>query len=96
MRCGRNPRPKGNIIEIQLALSGKNIPADLKEICERINIHYPSKWQYDNWNWRQPFITERFVVPFEMEEEKIIKLLDAQFQTLMSFEKDLLQVMNEE
>lgn len=81
---------------MQLALSGKNIPADLKGICERINMYYPSKRQYENWYWRIPFWTERCVVPFEMEEEIIVKLLDAQFNTLISFEKDLLQLMNKE
>lgn len=88
--------PKGNIVGMQLALSGKSIPDDLKEICERINVHYPSKRQYENWYWRVPFSAERFVIPYDMEEEEIIKRLDAQFTELMNFEKDLLQVMNNE
>ena len=88
--------PKGNTIGMQLALSGKNIPADLKEICERINVYYPSKRQYENWYWRVPFNVERFVVPYDMEEEEIIKRLDEQFTELMRSEKDLLQVMGNE
>ena len=88
--------PKGNIIGMQLALSGKNIPADLKEICERINVQYPSKRQYENWYWRIPFSADRFVVPYDMAEEEIIKQLDAQFAVLMGYEKDLIQVMNNE
>ena len=84
---------KGNIIGMQLALSGKNIPEDLRETCELINVHYPSKRQYENWYWRVPFSAERIVVPYEMEEEEIFKLLDAQFETLMNCEKDLLRLM---
>ena len=59
-----------------LALSGKNIPADLKEVCERINVHYPSKRQYENWYWRVPFSADRIVIPYKMGEEDILKLLD--------------------
>lgn len=88
--------PKGNIIGMQLALSGKSIPGDLKEICERINVYYPSKRQYENWQWRVPFSAERFVVPYDMTEEEIIKQLDAQFVVLMDYEKNLIQVMNNE
>ena len=88
--------PKGNIIGMQLALSAKNIPADLKDICEKINEHYPSKRQSENWSWRVPFSAERVVVPFNMEEEDIVRQLDVQFAELMNFEKDLLQVMNNE
>ena len=88
--------PKGNIVGMQLALSSKHIPEDLKEICERINVHYPSKRQYENWYWRIPYSADRFVVPYDMNEEDIIKQLDAQFAELMRYEKDLIQVMNNE
>lgn len=87
---------KGNIIGMQLALSGKNIPADLKEICERINEHYPSKRQYENWYWRVPFSADRVVVPHEMGEDEVFKLLDEQYAKIMAYEKDLLQVMKNE
>lgn len=88
--------PKGNIVGMQLALSGKNIPEDLRTVCEKINEHYPSKRQYENWYWRIPFSAERFVVPYDMEEKELIKHLDAQFAELMNYEKDLLQVMSNE
>lgn len=87
---------KGNIVGMQLALSGKNIPKSLKTICEKINKHYPSKRQYENWYWRIPFNVKRVVIPYEMGEENIIKLLDAQFAELMNYEKELLKVMNTE
>ena len=87
---------KGNIVGMQLALSGKHIPADLKAICERINEHYPSKRQYENWYWRVPFSADRVVVPYEMGEEEVFKLLDEQYAKIKAYEKDLLQVMNDE
>lgn len=88
--------PKGNIVAMQLALSGKNIPADLRATCEKINEYYPSKKQYENWQWRVPFSADRFVVPYDMTEEEIIKQLDAQFVVLMDYERNLIQVMNNE
>ncbi len=81
---------------MQLALSGKNIPADLKEICEKINEHYPSKRQSENWQWRVPFSADRVVIPYGMGDEDILKKLDQQYAKIMAFEKDLLQVMNNE
>lgn len=87
---------KGNIIDMQLALSGEHIPADLKAICEKINVHYPVKRQYENWYWRVPFSADSVVVPYEMEEEEVFKLLDRQYEKIMAYEKDLLQVMNNE
>lgn len=85
--------PKGNLVSMQLALSAKNIPSDLREICDRIDEQYPSKRRYKNWAWRIPFGAQRFVVPYDMDEEEIIAKLNAQFDELMNFEKDLLQVM---
>ena len=87
---------KGNIIGMQLALSGKGIPKELKETCERINEYYPSKRQYKNWYWRIPFYAEKAIIPYEMEEEDIFKLLDMQYDKIMAYERDLIQVMNNE
>ena len=74
----------------------EGFPESPQDICERINEHYPSKRQSENWSWRVPFSAERVVVPFNMEEEDIVRQLDVQFAELMNFEKDLLQVMNNE
>ena len=87
---------KGNIIGMQLALSGKSIPDDLREICERINVYYPSNRQYENWYWRIPFSAKKIIIPYEMGEEDIFTLLDSQFEKLMAYEKDLLQLMDSE
>ena len=85
---------KGNTVMMQLALSGKNIPPDLRETCERINERFPSKRQYKNWYWRVPFSTEKGLIPFEMKQGDIIKLLDAQYAELMAFQSNMLEEMN--
>ena len=87
---------KGNFVGMQLAISGKNIPDHLREIADRINVHYPSKRQYENWYWRIPFNVEHAAISYEMGEEAIMKHLDDQFAVLMNLEKDLLQKMNNE
>ena len=86
----------GTSIYMQLALSGKNIPDNLKEICERINKHFPAKMQKVNWQWRCPFITSHVSIPEEMSDEDIIKVLNDQYAQLQEFEKKLIEVMNME
>ena len=73
-----------------------DMPFVKQAICERINEHYPSKRQYENWYWRVPFSADRVVVPYEMGEEEVFILLDEQYAKIMAYEKDLLQVMNNE
>lgn len=87
---------KGNIITLQVALSGKHIPDDLKAICERIDKHFPSKPHYDNWYWRIPFSTERAVIPFDMKEDGIFDILDTQYEQFQTFEKQLVEIIGRE
>ena len=81
---------------MQLALSAKNIPDDLKEICERINKHFPAKQQKVNWQWRCPFITSHVTIPEDMSDEDIIQILCDQYAQLQEFEKKLVEVMSSE
>ena len=85
---------RGNNVVMQLALSGHRIPDNLRVICDEINEQFPSNRQYTNWNWRIPFSTKKEIIPFDMKEEDIIKILNAQYTELMAFEKNLIQVMN--
>jgi hypothetical protein len=87
---------KGNIITLQVALSGKHIPDDLKAICERIDKHFPSKPHHDNWYWRIPFSTERAVIPFDMKEDGIFDVLDTQYEQFQTFEKQLVDIIGRE
>ncbi len=86
----------GKSVYMQLALSAKNIPDDLKDICEWINEHFPSKQQKENWQWRCPFITSHVSIPEDMADEDIIKILSDQYAQLQEFEKKLVEAMNEE
>lgn len=86
----------GKMLYMNLALSSKNIPDDLREICERINEYYPSRVQRAEWQWRCPFVTSRAEITEEMEDEEIVRILNDQYAQLMSFEKDLVEKMGEE
>lgn len=83
----------GKAVYMQLALSAKNIPDDLKEICEKINEHFPSKQQKVNWQWRCPFITRHVTIPADMPDEDIIQVLNGQYIQLQEFEKKLIEAM---
>lgn len=86
----------GKSIYMQLALSAKNIPDVLKEICEKINDHFPAKQQKVNWQWRCPFITSHVAIPEDMPDEDIIQILSDQYAQLQEFEKKLVEAMKEE
>ena len=74
---------------IQLALSSKDIPDDLRAICDRINEFYPSRIQKDNWQWRTPYSTRRIKVDEELSEEKIYEQLSKRLAEIKSFEEKL-------
>jgi len=79
----------GNEFFIQLSLSSKNIPDNLKDICEKINEFYPSKIQKENWQWRTPFSTTKSKIDDEISEDKIYDLLNKKLEAVKVFEKEL-------
>ena len=83
----------GKSVNMQLALSAKNIPDDLKEICEKINEHFPSRKQKVNWLWRCPFITRSETISEDMTDESILQVLSDQYAQIKQFEKKLVEVM---
>jgi len=76
---------------IQLALSSKNIPDDLREVCNRINRVFPSRTQKENWQWRLPFTSKKTKLDEEAElnEEHIYDMLDKKFDEVKAFETKL-------
>lgn len=74
---------------IQLALSSKDIPEDMKLTCENINTYYPSRQQKTNWLWRTPFSTRHTKLEEELSEEKIFEQLDKKLSEVKAFEADL-------
>ena len=80
---------------MQLALSGKNIPDDLREICEGFNIQFLLKNLRANWLWFCPFITSNVSIPVDMSDEYVLAILNDQYIQLRDFDKRLVVVMSE-
>lgn len=80
---------------IQLSFSSKNIPESLRSICERINVHYPSKMQKEDWQWRTPFRTKTSKVDEEIEEEVIFAELDKNLDEIKAFEIKLKEKLDQ-
>lgn len=79
----------GNEFFIQLVFSSKNIPDSLKDMCERINVYYPSRQQKANWQWRTPFTTKRSKIEEEVSKEKIYEQLNKKLNVIKAFEQKL-------
>lgn len=83
----------GSDFYIQFAFSSKNIPDDLREICDEINVYYPSRQQKENWQWRVHFKTKSSKIDLDTPEEKIHELLNKKLEEVKIFEKNLLTKM---
>ena len=79
---------------LKMALSGKNIPDDLKAICEIITEHSPLRVTRKNWKWRVPFSTKRVDVTNSTDKE-VICILNDLYAEAMQFEKQLVDAMTE-
>ena len=84
----------GTEFYIQISFSSRNIPDDLREICDEINVHYPSRQQKENWQWRLPFRTKTSKIDLDTSEEKIHELLNKKLEDVKIFEKALKEKMN--
>lgn len=74
---------------IQMAVSAKDIPADLRAICDRINEHFPSRQQKVNWQWRTHFTSRHSKTDEELSEDKIFEQLNKRFEEVRAFEEKL-------
>ena len=79
----------GKSVFIQLSISGKEMPEDQVETCDRINEFYSSKW--NKWQYTLPFKTATVVFDDVNDKESIFAKLDACMQEIWSFETDLKQ-----
>ena len=71
---------------IQFVVSSKNIPVDLRDICNRINDFFPSRQQKANWLWRTHFSTRHAKTDEDLTEEKIYEQLNKRFEEIKMFE----------
>ena len=79
----------GTEFYIVLSLSSRNLPEDLRKICDEINIHYPSRQQKADWQWRTPFRTEVSKIDQNTTAEKINELLNKKLDKIKDFENKL-------
>lgn len=86
----------GKDMFIQLALSSKNIPDDLRETCDKINKFFPSKQQKTNWQWRIPFSTKHSKFDEELSREKVFEELDKRLKDIKVFESKLVSLLESE
>ncbi len=84
----------GNEFFVQLAVSSKNIPADLRAVCERINKYFPSRQQKANWQWRTHFSSRHAKADEELSEDKIFDQLTKRFEEVKAFEARLVEKLS--
>ena len=87
---------QGKKIYMQFALSGENLPDDLKVICERINEKFPSRVQKTDWKWRCPFVSERVMLTEKMSKEDIVNILNKLYAQTKRFENNLVSEITPE
>ena len=84
----------GKSVFIQLAISSLNATEDFMAMCERINEHYPSKVQKEDWQWRAPFKTSTVEIAEVLSKEAIFAGLDECLKEIQAFEADLKQKLD--
>ncbi len=75
-------------VQIQLSVNSKNITKEFRDICDTIQKYYPYGAKKDDWSYRIPFRTKRFI-NIDNDKEKLFAYLDDCMEQLHSFESDL-------
>ncbi len=83
----------GNSVYIQLAISSRNITEEFREICDRINEFYPSKFNKEEWQWRTPFRTESIIVGEGLVKNELFAQLDEKMGEIKKFEKTIAEIL---
>lgn len=83
-------------LHMQFALSGKNLPDNLKEKSDFILEHYRVKGKKKGWDWKTPFKTPSIYISEDYSDEEIISTLDDYYDQLMEFESQLISDMAKE
>ena len=81
---------------IQFAVSAKEIPADLRAVCDRINEHFPSRQQKVNWQWRTHFTSHHSKTDEELSEDKIFDQLNKRLEEVRAFEAKVVAALSTE
>ena len=70
-----------------------NITDEQRTVCDKINEHFPSRMQKENWQWRTCFVTKHSKVDEEMSEDKIYENLNKKLDEIKAFEEKVKAVM---
>jgi hypothetical protein len=84
----------GNEFCLQLVCSSKEIPDNLRDICEQINKLHPANTQKKEWQWRIHFITNKEKIGDEISKDIIFEQLDSMFKKACAFENKLKEELN--
>lgn len=80
---------EGKEFYIQLVFSAKSMTDEQRDVCDKINAHFPSRQQKGNWQWRTCFTTKHSKVDEDLSEDKIYEHLDKKLDEIKSFEEKL-------
>lgn len=58
-------------------------------MCNRINEHFHSRQQKENWQWRTPFVTKHSKTDEDLSEDKVYENLDKRLDEIKAFEEKL-------
>lgn len=83
-------------LHMQFALSGKNLPDNLKEKSACILELFRVKGKKEGWDWKTPFKTPSIYISEDYSDEEIISTLDDYYDQLMEFESQLISAMPKE
>lgn len=84
---------EGKEFFIQLVFSSRNITDEQRVVCDKVNEHFPSRMQKENWQWRTCFVTKHSKVDEEMSEDKIYENLNKKLDEIKAFEEKVKAVM---
>lgn len=85
----------GKEFYIQLSVSSKSIPENLRAVCDRINEFFPARQKKKNWQWRTHFSSHHAKVDEELSKEKVYEQLDKRFEEARAFESKLLEALRQ-
>lgn len=83
----------GKNLHMQLALSGANLPDNLREISNCIIRSFPTRGKKADWEWKCPFVSSYADISENMSDEEIYSVLDDQYDQLMGFESELISIL---
>lgn len=78
---------EGKEFFIQLVFSARNVTDEQRAVCNKVNEHFPSRQQKENWQWRTCFVSKHSKVDEETAEDKIYENLNKKLEEIKAFEE---------